>query len=60
MAVGKDTIVKEASEILGDKVKVICSNVDLSKHQITFALLLNLKLNKMNNRKKRVYGKTRN
>ena len=46
--------------LLGDKVKVICSNVDLSKHQITFALLLNLKLNKMNNRKKRVYGKTRN
>lgn len=44
---------------LGDKVQVICNNVDLEKHQITFALISPLKVNKINNRKKRVYGKTR-
>ena len=45
--------------VLGDKVQVICNNVDLEKHQITFALISPLKVNKINNRKKRVYGKAR-
>ena len=31
---------------LGDEVKVICTNVDLQKYQITFALLNKMKMNK--------------
>ncbi len=31
---------------LGDEIKVICTNVDLQKYQITFALLNKMKMNK--------------
>ena len=40
---------------LGDEVKVICTNVDLQKYQITFALLNKMKMNKREN-----HGKRRN
>lgn len=40
---------------LGDEVKVICTNVDLQKYQITFALL-----NKMKSNKRENHGKRRN
>lgn len=37
--------------LLGDNVRVICSNVDLTKNQITFALISKLKINKISNGK---------
>ena len=40
---------------LGDEVKVICTNVDLQKYQITFALLNKMKMYKREN-----HGKRRN
>lgn len=44
---------------LGEKVEVICTNVDLQKYQISFALLTKMNKNKKE-RKPKSYGKRRN
>lgn len=44
---------------LGEKVEVICTNVDLQKYQISFALLTKMNKNKRE-RKPKSYGKRRN
>ncbi len=50
---------KRTSFHLGDKIKVICTNVDISKSQITFALISQSRMNKIKKGKKKIYGKTR-